>query len=125
MAVESSDERRRKAERALAANPGDPMNQARLEAEHSRGGDPELAWVRGLLDKVVSVEGARINYLGRLLAVNTGPTGAISSLLIDGKRNVWAQAGRSPPADYMQEFGEMLVPWSYVHHLTLAPSAWL
>lgn len=120
------DERRRKAERALAADPSDPMNQARLEAEHFRqGGDSELAWVRGLLDKVVSVEGARINYLGKLVAVNTGPTGAISSLLLDGKRNVWAQAGYAPPADFVQEFGEMLVPWSYVHHLTLAPRAWL
>lgn len=120
----STDTRRRAAERAAKTDPTDPMHQARLEAEHARSGDPELAWVRELIGATVSIEGARINYVGRLVAVHQGPTGAISSLLVDGARTVWARASQAPSPDYVQEFGEMLVPWAYVHHLTRAPKAW-
>jgi hypothetical protein len=120
----STDTRRRAAERAAKTDPTDALAVARAEAEHHRAGNPELAWVLGLVGDVVSIEGARINYLGKLVAVNVGPMGGISSLLIDGARSVWARAGQKPGADYVQEFGEMLVPWAYVHHLTRAPKAW-
>lgn len=121
----TSDQRKRAAQRAAQNDPSDLLAQAAAEAEHARGGhDSELAWVRAFVGQDVAIEGARMNYMGRLLAVYTGPTGGLSSLLLNGSRTVWARAEQRPGADYVQPMGEILVPWSYVHAISRMPAAW-
>ena len=120
-----TDQTRRAAARAAKQDPSDGLALARAEAEHARTGhDSELAWVRSFVGQAVSIEGARINYMGTLVAVFTGPTGGLSSLLIDGSRTAWARVNATPGGDWVQPLGECLVPWSYVHAMSRMPEVW-
>lgn len=116
--MKSSDERRREAERAARQDPSDPAAQAAVQVEAARQGLTSHAFVWALLGKQVFIEGARMNYRGELLEVVMGPLGEVGALLLRGSRLVGFNAAQVTSEI---QLGEVLVPWQYVHAVSVSP----
>ena len=121
--MSSTDERRRKAQRAASMDPTDTLAVARAESEAAHAGGTDADWLRGLVGKWAFVEGARMNYRGHVKAIFVGATGAPTGILFGNARRVTHFTSAGGP-QHEEPLGDWLLPYTYVHGICEQPKGW-
>jgi len=124
-----SDKRIRELEKAAAG--GDTDAAAELERVRSRSfQDPMTAYFSKFIGKEIYIEGARMNYLGKLLGVAQAPDGQPTGLLMSPIQRVgdWSRTG--PDHEHVMEMPSSeelpgLIPTAAIDQFSEAPKGWL
>ncbi len=120
-----SDEERQARRRKVKLDPEGSAQAAMAARDDERIGVGLVARVKALVGEVVLVEGARPNFLGRLIAIDVDPMGRIDALVLAAKcLRVGAMNASGPNSTYELELDETIVPWGAVLSVTKAMPAY-
>ncbi len=126
-----SDQARREAQRKLAQDQGDEAAQRQVARAEARSGHvTRVERLRRFVGRWVYVEGARMNYIGCLVAVTETYTGDPAELLLERLFRVgdWNADGPNDQHCYEMPTEEGLpafLPWCAVDELNLCPAEWV